>query len=166
MSSPSWLTYDGDVANGVNPRRPGIGDVGGAAKLDDQQYPPDPETMPTAADENQQERVLVGLARLAALATLYVKYSAGVPSVYAVIAPGTLLQASDFTVVDTATGTVTITCPATKIPPPTFFRGPWHQNSTGGSGSATITGAGDGFVIYLRNSTGALTDLDFVFDWC
>lgn len=165
MDAPEYFTLDGDVANGVNPYRPSLTSFGGATKIDDQTYPPDPETMLTAAQENQKENALAGLSRIAPLARLYVKFSGGTPSLYAVLAFGSELQISDFTVTDSGTGTTSITCSATKIPGPAFPSGLTLLSSSDVRGSAVVNGGGDGIIVYTRNSAGTLADIDFVVDW-
>ena len=165
MDAPDFFTLDGDVDNGINPYRPSLTTFGGATKLDDQTYPPDPETMLTAAQENQKESALAGLARIAPLARLYIKFSGGTPSLYAVLGFGSLLQTTDFTVTDSGTGVTTITCPATKIPGPTFPAGLTLLSSSDVRGSAVVNGGGNGLIVYTRNSAGTLADVDFTVDW-
>jgi hypothetical protein len=56
MSTPTQCVFDL-----TPPRRPGLDDVGGGAKINDPRpgFQPDPLTMPTAEDENQAENLLV-----------------------------------------------------------------------------------------------------------
>lgn len=165
MGTPNFFSLDGDVANGINPYRPGIDTVGGVGKLDDAQYPPDPETMFTAADFNQGNYLLVALAKVAPLARIYIQIVSGNPTVYAVVAMGNLLTTGDFTVTAAADGDFAVTCPATKIPGPLF--GVVHIQSTSDfRGTAARNSGGDGLEVRTRNSAGTLADVDCVVDWC
>ena len=166
MATPEYYSLDGDVANGINPYRPGTDTIGGVAKEDDAQYLPDPDTMFTAKDFNQRGNLAVGLARVAPLARIYVKFSGGTPSVYAVLALGHLLVIGDFTVTDNGVGDVTISCPVTKIPGPIFCGGVFPQSATNASGNGVVTGTGDGIRIVTFNAAGAAADINFVVDWC
>ncbi len=113
MASPTTLVYDI-----VPPRRPGIGDVGGGAKLDDQDYPPDPVTMMSAADENQQENLLVAFGKVTPSAVLSTKYTSTVPSIDLFSCASSLPVLGTFTVVANGTGDASITWPANTFPAP------------------------------------------------
>lgn len=117
MSTPSYFTFDGDPPNSVAPRRPGIDDVGGAAKLDDQQYPPDPQTMPTAADENQAERLLVGYGKVVPAIIISVKFTAGAPVLDAFAAVGFNITTPDITFTDHADGDTSVLIATGELPP-------------------------------------------------
>lgn len=116
MAAPDYLTWNGDPGNAIVPRRPGLDDVGGASLEDDQAFPPDPTTMPYAAQLNQWARQIVGLATVAACAVLDVRFSAGTPSVFSVLAPGTSVVTGSFTVVDNGVGDTTISWAADLLP--------------------------------------------------
>lgn len=109
--TPAALVYDLD-----SPRRPGLDDVGGAQKEDDSQYPPDPRTMLTAADWNQVSRLVAGLARVCPLAVLSVAYEGSEPVISHVLAPGSKLSPSSFTVNRRDPGDVEIGWPAGALP--------------------------------------------------
>jgi hypothetical protein len=166
MTTPAYYCLDGDVANGINPFRPGTDTIGGVAKEDDAQYLPDPDTMFTAADFNQRGHLAVGLAKVAPLARVYVKFSGGTPSVYAVLGMGSLLATGDFVLTDNGTGDTTVTCAVTHIPGPLFCGGVHPQTTSDIRGVGAVTGSGDGIRCVTRNSAGAATDTDFVVDWC
>src|SRR6478609_8019249 len=94
--TPQYFVFDGDPDNAISPRRPGIADVGGGEKQNDAEHLPDPD-MPDADDDNQHQKLLVGLAKTATMASIYVKFISGVPSIFGIRAAGSVLQASDFT---------------------------------------------------------------------
>lgn len=163
MASPEFYVFDGDPDNAVPPRRPGIDDVGGAAKEDDQAFPPDPVTMPTANDENQQERILVGLGKMTDTAKVYVKFIAGVPTIYAIRGAGNDLVASDFTPTDVETGKTKIACPSSKIIPPLFGKA-FPQATGDNTAVAYVSGSGEEITVETRTG-GALADVDFILEW-
>jgi hypothetical protein len=102
------------------PRRPGIGDVGGGAKEDDVEFPPDPVTMPTAADANQMALQIVGLWAVSAAAIVHVTFSGSTPSIAGVFSPRTGLVAADFALTDNGLGDTSVVHAGGKLPPATF----------------------------------------------
>ena len=162
ITTPTYLVFDGDPENAVSPRRPGISDVGGGQKQNDQEFLPDPD-MPDADDDNQHQMLLVGLSKTATMASIYVKFVAGAPSIFGIRAVGSLLQSSDFTPTDVATGKVTIACPSSKIVPPLFPRA-FPQATGNHTAVAYVSGSGEEITIEVRTA-GALADVDFVVDW-
>lgn len=162
MTTPTYAVFDGDIANGVNPRRPSINDVGGAGKLDHQKYPPDPITMPTAADENQQERLHVGIASVSPVAIVQVTISGGTPTVGLVSAPSTVLVSADFTPIDNGAGDTTVTCPATKLPTSLGVCMPVILQD--GDTTVTVVPVANGFRVRTRTG-GTLTDCNYALIW-
>lgn len=161
--SPAYLTFDGDVANGVNPYRPGTNDVGGCQKLDDSEEPPDDETMASADDFNQMGKLIVALCKVAGAAVMYVSNS-GTPAITGLRAAGSLLTVPDFTVIDQATGDTEIKCPASKLMAPLGCIAV-PQKAGDYRASARINTTGDGVRVEMRNSAGTLTDADFLLVW-
>lgn len=123
IDAPAYLTWDGDSANGVPPRRPSVVDAGGDQKQDDSAYPPDPIEHPTAPGWNQKAKQIPALARVAPVCKLGVGFNSGAPFVSHCASPGTNVFTSTFTVTDNGTGDTTITWPAGTFPasvcPPT-----------------------------------------------
>ncbi len=163
MSTPTYYVFDGDPDNAVNPRRPGIDDVGGAQKVNDAEYLPDPD-MPDADDDNQHQRLLVGLCKVADGAKIYVKFISGTPTVFGIRAVGSALVAGDFTVTPVATGKFKISCPATKIVPP-FFGKAFSQATGDNSANAYVSGSGAELTVEVRTG-GTLANVDCVVEWC
>jgi hypothetical protein len=175
MTSPAFLVYDADPANGINPYRPSLNDVGGGQKLDDSFYPPDPVTMPTAADFNEMGGLLVALGKVTPAAIILIA-NAGTASITALRAAGSVITAlpvtivgtgstcGDFTVTRHAAGDVEIQCPATKLMQPFGALG-FSQAAGDSRVSARLNGTGDGIRIETRNSSGALTDMPFLAFW-
>lgn len=161
---PTYCSYDGSIANSVNPYRPGVDTVGGASFQDDPQYPPDPNTQLTALAENQNEMLVVALSKVTPAAIIYVKSIAGVPSIFGLRCASSILLSSDFTVIDTGTGITELKCPATKlIQPFACFAVP--QSTGDFRASGYVNGTSDGIKIEIRNSAGTLADCDFVAFW-
>ena len=149
MSTPEHYVYDGDGGS-VAPRRPSLDDVGGGAKANDAKYPPDPETMPTAEDENQAENLLVGLCEVAPTLSVHVTFSGGTPQLAAFAKMATNIVSGDITLTDDATGQTSITLasgklPVTAMPPSIQVYGEvdrvWAEAVTGGWRVHTKLGA-------------------------
>lgn len=163
MATPQYYVFDGDPANSVNPRRPGIDDVGGAQKQNDAAFLPDPD-MPDADDDNQHQRLLVGLAKVADGAKIVVRYAGTVPSIFGIRAVGSLLQASDFTVTTVGTGKFKIACPASKIVSPLFGKA-FPQATGDNTAVAYPSGTGAELTVEVRTA-GALANVDVTVEWC
>jgi hypothetical protein len=162
--TPTYCSYDGNITDGVNPYRPGIDTVGGASFVDDSQYPPDPTEQLTALVENQNEMLLVALSKVTPAAIIYVKVTAGTPSIFGLRSASSILTTSHFTVTDLAIGKTELTCPATRlIQPFACFAAPQATGDLRASGY--VNGSSTGIVIETRNSAGTLTDCDFVAIW-
>lgn len=162
--TPTYCTYDGSITDGVNPYRPGIDTVGGAAFQDDSQYPPDPTTQLTALVENQNEMLLVALAKVTPATLIYVKLVSGTPSIFAIRSASSILLSSHFTVTDLGTGFTEITCPATRlIQPFACLAVPQATGDLRASGYVNSTSTG--IRIETRNAAGTPTDCDFFAIW-
>lgn len=105
MASSNTLTYDQDT-----PHRAALSELGGGDKKNhtDPNKAPDPVTMLTAEDENQNEKQIAAFNRICPLVRLWVTFSAGTPSIASVQAMGENVLANDFTVVDNGDGDTTI----------------------------------------------------------
>lgn len=103
MSASSDLTWDQDP-----PKRPTIADLGGATKENHPKYPPNAATDPTAEEFNQFAKQHAAVGKCQYLAKLHVQISGGDPSIVAVQAPGSNVEAGDFTIVDNGPGDTTI----------------------------------------------------------
>jgi hypothetical protein len=103
MPSSDTLTYDADP-----PHRPALSELGGGAKENVAKRPPDPVKHPTAEDFNQMSKQHEAANRVLPLARLFVRITAGTPSVFAVQALGSNVVVGDFTVTDNAAGDTTI----------------------------------------------------------
>jgi hypothetical protein len=168
MSSPTYLTFDGDAANGVLPYRPGVADVGGCQKLDDQAYPPDPTTMPTAADFNQMGMQIVALGNVSCAAVIRVRnppFETGDdPYVVDVRGASGLLAPGDFLVERFDFGTTTVRCSSAKIPPP--FGGLAIVQQTGDYRVvAFVADTNDRIQVETRDATGTPASVDYLLLW-
>ena len=117
MSAPLFPTYDGDPPNAIAPYRPTAEDFG-AELADDQAYPPDPETQPTAAAWNQKINVAAAHARVGAVALIYVRFVAGAPVVDSFSSVSSTLVAGDVTFIDNADGDTDVAWPVDSLPAP------------------------------------------------
>lgn len=123
IDAPSYLTWDGDSANGVLPRRPSVVDAGGDQKRDDVEFPPDPLEHPTAPGWNQKAKQITAIARVTPACKLAVGFDAGDPFISHAPAPSQNVARSTFSVTDNGDGDTTIEWPAGTFPahscPPT-----------------------------------------------
>lgn len=112
MSAPATLTWDIDP-----PRRPSIGDVGGATLQDHASKPPSKATMPYADQLNQWAKQIERLAACIPAAIFTVHFTGGVPAIKLFTAMRTTAVIGDFTVTDNGDGDTSITWPANTFPP-------------------------------------------------
>lgn len=89
------IQYVIDGGLGENPRRPSLSDVGGAEKVDDVRYPPDPKTQATASDWNQIARLVAGMGQITPICGITVKYSGIIPQITKLAVPGSRVTLSD-----------------------------------------------------------------------
>jgi len=161
---PTYCSYDGSIADGVNPYRPGIDTVGGAAFVDDSEFPPDPTQQLTALAENQNEMLMVALSKVTPAALIYVKFTGGTPSIFGLRAASSILLPEHFTIIDRGTGDTEITCPATRlIQPLACIAVPQATGDFRASGY--VNGTSTGIRIETRNGSGSLTDCNFLALW-
>ena len=160
MPSSNDLTYEQ-----TPPLRPGIGDVGGGAKINDVLNPPDPQTMPTAEDANQTAKQLVALGSVAAMAIFEVTIAAGTPSITALTTVRTDKVVGDFTVTDNGVGDTSIDWAAGTFPAKTtqpvisVFEDADHRGAVAFN---TASGGTRGVRCKTRDGAGALADRNFV----
>lgn len=114
----TYLTWDGDVANGVLPRRPSTDDLGGDQYEDDAESPPDLHEFPSAADFNQLVKQIAALSKCVAAAKIETRFNAGAPFIQRASGPGTAIVPSLFTVVDNGVGDTSVTWPVNTFPTP------------------------------------------------
>lgn len=99
MASSNTLSYDDDPTH-----RPALSELGGGAKENDPEFPPDPVKHIKAEDINQASKQIEAFGRVAPLAIVWVRNVAGTPAIFAVQALGANVVAGSFTVTDTGTG--------------------------------------------------------------
>ena len=160
MTAPIYFTIDGDPPNSIAPRRPGIQDVGGAAFVDDQAYPPDPTTFPSAKDENQKEWLIVGLAAVAPVAVLTIDLTSGNPVLASLATMSQVVVPATFTLTDNGNGDTTISWPAGTFPP-SYGRPRITLDSDGAFLAPTYVLSTNSLRVKTRNSAGTLTNASF-----
>jgi len=83
MSTPEYCTLDGDPGTSVHPYVPTVDDMGGAAFVDDDVDPPEPEENVMSRDINQMQELLVRACKMMPKASFEVRYtSAGVLEIF------------------------------------------------------------------------------------
>lgn len=153
MTIPSQSTWEIVGA----PRRPSLDDVGGGAFVDDQTFPPDPGTMPSALMENQNEFQVAALAKVVAACVFSISFSGGTPSISQFSACSGLVITGTFTVVDNGTGDTSVTWPANTFPTPVAKP---KGGITGATiGQIAVEQIANGVRIRTANAAGAATDL-------
>lgn len=103
MPAVDTLTFDD-----TTPHRAALVELGGAAKENSTAFPPDAVKHPTAPEFNQFAKQIAAFNRMTPLARLFVRIVGGIPSVFAVQTPGSLVTVADFTPIDNGTGDTTI----------------------------------------------------------
>lgn len=144
------------------PRRPTEDDFGGTERVDDALFPPNPVTMPTAADYNERGRMLAAVWRMAPVAILPMTFIAGAPTKGTPQSGNPALTSATFTVVDNAAGDTTITWPADTFP--AAVRPPQAEVDDPAHGSwlhPTCEPVTNGVRVKTRNSAGVLADVGF-----
>lgn len=153
-NSPGISTFDV-----VPPYRPTTTDFNGGAKLDDATDPPDPVTMPNAAEANTTAGLFASLGRVVSVCTLTVTQTAGTYSISQVSAATAAVVIATFTVTKNAVGDVSITWPANTFP--ASAGGPEataNQLSFGASAAAILITNG----VQVRLAVGTVaTDMNF-----
>lgn len=129
----------------------------------------------TAADFNEMGMLLVALGKVTVAAIIAIA-NAGTATITGLRAAGSIISASpvvvvgtgstcgDFTVTRHAAGDIEIQCPATRLMQPFAALG-FSQAAGDFRVSARINGTNDGIRIETRNSSGTLTDMNFVAFW-
>lgn len=164
MSGTQFLTYRGDVANGVNPYIPAEADMGGATKENDAKNPPNPEIDPDAHEWNQMVGIVAALARVSAVAKLDVRFAAGAPSVFAVYACNDDIEIADVTVTDVGVGVVTLEIPATLISDPRW--GKAEVQETGNFRATAYRSAANKLTVEIWDAdSGAAADKNVLVEW-
>lgn len=113
MSSPNGSPYDLSPAT-----RPTLDTFNGCAKLDDLAFPPDVQTMPSAAEWNAKGKTLISLGKMVGTAQFSVDFSGGAPILVAFSAASNNAIAFVLTRVSggAAHGDIQITWPAGALP--------------------------------------------------
>ncbi len=119
MGAPDFLTFDGGTGDDGPelPRRPSTDDLGGDAKQDNNENPPDDVEHFTAAGWNQLVKVAAALSKTAPVCKLEVRFSGSTPYVARAPALSSNVTLSTFTVTDNGLGDTTVTWPANTFPP-------------------------------------------------
>jgi hypothetical protein len=152
-NAPNASTFDL-----ATPRRPTTNDFNGAAKIDDAQYPPDAQTMPSAFEYNTLCLLVVALGK--ALPVAVVSVTGGNPPTLAgFAAPGSAVVSGSFTLTRNAVGDVSITWPANTFPTPAVA--PSVSTNAGTWCDADVVAITNGVRVRTYNGTGAATDLSF-----
>lgn len=155
MTTPTLPTFDL-----TPPRRPGLDDVGGGAKVDDSEFPPDPIEMPTADDDNQHQNLLVRYGGVVPIAILSVHYTTGTPAINKVVScVAAAIVPGFFTLTDTGTGNCLVAWAANSLPTPVIDHDAKAVGATPGFATAeTLTNSAR---VRVSNAAGALADINF-----
>lgn len=111
--SPNASTFDL-----VPPRRPSLDDFNGAEKEDVLEEPPEPKTMPSAAEYNTICRLVEAIGRVTPVAIVDVKFASGAPIVERFACVATAADTGTFVVADAGNGVTDVHWPSTLLPSP------------------------------------------------
>ena len=156
------LTYDESPS-----RRPTVADLGGGLKEDDQDYPPDPVTMPTAADANQTALLLAAIDAVTPVLSIDVEILAGVPTVVSVRCKKTGFVVGDIAAVDNGAGDTTLRWAAGTFPTGTGKPRAWcNDTSRARAVTAYLYSATgyEGVQVESESDTGSNVDSNFTVD--
>ena len=146
----SDLTYDL-----ASPRRPGVAqDLGGAELIDDPEFPPNPETDPTADTWNQDQLLLEAFGRMTPVAMVHVNSSGAIVATsYArSTAPGTAITVTHTGAGDDTVNWAAADFPAAIMPPVAFVTGTTATTCAVEAlspGARVRRGAASSFVLFI-----------------
>ena len=98
-------TYTFDL---TPPRRPSLDDLGGAAKQDDADYPPNPVTMTDRGELELFARFFEGIGKVVPFCTIHVAFSAGAPYIVSLQSMRSSLVSGNLVLTDNGAGDTTI----------------------------------------------------------
>jgi len=151
-----------DITGGSGgPRRPSLEDVGGATLVDDDEDPPDPETMPYAAQLNQLQMQASAQGKVCDFIAFSVQFSGGTPSIAAVTAPGTDIVIGTLSPTDFGVGNTRITWPANTFPPPLLKPTGTINEDVGELVGISVVPITGGVEVRTYRATGGAADLAF-----
>jgi len=151
--APNANTFDLTI-----PRRPGTNDFNGVAKIDDSSEPPDPQTMPNAAEWNTIEWLILAIGRVMPVVVISIAGGA-TPSVISFPCARASVVVGTFTVTRNGAGDVSITWPTNTFP--ASVSTPVASLNGSADGRITATNISNGVRVYTFNAAGTATDRDF-----
>jgi len=116
MTTPTFCTFDGDPLNAVYPARPTVDEMGGAAFVDDDLYPPVPEQNVTAADVNEMQNLLTRACRMIPTASFWVRKNGATMTLLGFKSCNDLLLNTDISVSTDGGNNMIIQWPRHKLP--------------------------------------------------
>lgn len=165
-SAPQFSTWDGGTGDSGTelPRRPSTDDLGGDAKQDNHEAPPDDVEHFTAAGWNQLVKQVAALARVAASSKIELRFTGSTPFVSRVTSPRSDVTIATFTLTDNGAGDTSVVWPADTFPPTAC-------SPTGLTLISSSTAVLDGHVEEIANgirvrtkSAGAATDIPWTIE--
>lgn len=164
-TAPGVSTFDLTPATEpAGPYRPGQGDLNGLGLIDDADFPPDWQTMPTAAFLVTMGWLALALGKVVPSATVSVTFGGGAPIVnqQATLTNNKVTFTIGRTAGGAGAGDVTFTWPASTFPTPAAR----PKASVNGivPGMIAADWVPNGVRIVTLNAAGAATDLPFTVD--
>lgn len=98
MTIPTYCTLDGNESSGIYPYTPSVADMGGAAFVNDDVYPPKENENVTAEAVNQMQKLIVRACKMMPKASFHVSLSSGVASLVGFTSCSDNLNSSNITV--------------------------------------------------------------------
>jgi len=159
MAAADYYVYSGDGV-AIDPHRPSLENVGGAAKEDDQAYPPDPITMPTADDWNQIVQLVSYYSKVLPVCSVTVSFSAGAPVFTYFQALDPNLVSGDLTLTDLGNGATRISWPAGTFPTRNLYPSGLTLNADAACDEHMAIPIANGIEVYTQDG-GVGTDCAF-----
>src|SRR4051812_19957722 len=111
------MAANGSTFDLIPARRPSLDDVGGASFEDDLEFPPNPETDPSAAMMNAVTSLVAAYGAVIYHTVLSIRFANGSPSISALSCVRKEVTAATFKVAHNGNGDTSITWPEGTLPP-------------------------------------------------
>jgi hypothetical protein len=116
MTTPEYCTFDGDPTNLIQPYRPSVNDMGGAAFVNDDADPPIAEQNVCAPDINEMQELIVRACRMMETCRVDYYWSGSALTLQAFASTNDIHTAASFSTAVVSTGIYEITHPAATLP--------------------------------------------------
>jgi len=157
----TYLSWNGDSANGIDPHRPSIAQCGDNDKVDKPGHPVSPIYGISAPALNQRSWQIAAQAKVAAAAIVSVEFTGSTPIVVKATGPADAIAPIIFTVTDNGLGDTTIAWPVSTLVP--LLRNAMVSINGDTPGCAAIAESTNQVRVRTTDHAGNAVDLPFTF---